>query len=59
MSACHPRDLVENLVDRARFLKIVPELTPELLDYACSSYFVKPKEVVDYDIAGEEPRMLL
>jgi hypothetical protein len=59
MSACHPRDLIENLIDRARFLKITPELTPELLDYACSSYFVKPKEVVDYDIAMEEPRTLL
>jgi hypothetical protein len=59
MSACHPRDLIENLIDRARFLKITPELSTELLEHACQSYFVKPKESVDYDIAAEKPRPLV
>ncbi|MFZ2087149.1 MAG: hypothetical protein WAU47_01120, partial [Desulfobaccales bacterium] len=59
MSACHPRDIIENLLDRARFLKIKPSLSPQLLDFACQSYFVKPKEVIDYDtVLGEEPRAL-
>jgi hypothetical protein len=59
MSACHPRDIIENLQDRARFLKIKPSLSPQLLDYACQSYFVKPKEVIDYDtVLGDEPRAL-
>ena len=59
MSACHPRDLLENLIDRARFLRQPPELTAETLDQACQSYFVKPKEVIDYDTALEEPRSLV
>ncbi len=59
MNACHPRDLIDNLVDRARFLGIKPELTPEQLDAACQSYFVRPKEVIDYDTALEEPRTLV
>ena len=59
MSACHPRDIIENLLDRARFLKVKPSLSPQLLDYACQSYFVKPKEVIDYDtVLGDEPRAL-
>jgi SpoVK/Ycf46/Vps4 family AAA+-type ATPase len=59
MSACHPRDIIENLLDRARFLKVTPNLSPQLLDFACQSYFVKPKEVIDYDtVLGEEPRAL-
>jgi hypothetical protein len=43
MSACHPRDIPENLMDRARLLKIKPSLTTQLLDHACQSYFVKLK----------------
>jgi hypothetical protein len=59
MSACHPRDIIENLLDRARFLKTKPSLSPQLLDYACQSYFVKPEEVIDYDtVLGDEPRSL-
>ncbi len=58
MSACHPRDIIENLMDRARFLKMKPALSPQLLDYACQSYFVKPKEVIDYDTVLDEPRAL-
>jgi hypothetical protein len=27
MSACHPRDIIENLMDRARFLKVPPSLS--------------------------------
>jgi len=36
----HPRDLVEHIIDRARFMKIRPELTPETLDAAAANYFV-------------------
>ena len=40
MDACHPRDLVEQIKDIARFLEITPELTPENIDRACKTYFV-------------------
>jgi SpoVK/Ycf46/Vps4 family AAA+-type ATPase len=36
----HPRDLVEHIIDRARFMKIRPELTPETIDAAAANYFV-------------------
>ena len=49
LRACHPRDIVENLIDRARFLKMVPELTFEDLDMACENYFIKDSNIRDYD----------
>jgi len=49
LCACHPRDLVENLVDRARFMEQSPLLTSAELDYVCQTYFVKPMGISDYD----------
>jgi hypothetical protein len=57
--ACHPRDLVENLIDRARFLERQPELTSQELDYVCQTYFVKPMGVTDYDAIGDEPKAIV
>ncbi|HYA00691.1 MAG TPA: ATP-binding protein [Candidatus Binatia bacterium] len=36
----HPRDLVNHVIHLCRYLGIEPELTPELLDEACETYFV-------------------
>ncbi len=36
----HPRDLVDQIIDMARFMKIRPELTPATLDAAAANYFV-------------------
>ncbi|MGG7054689.1 AAA family ATPase [Nitrosomonas sp. ANs5] len=41
MAANHPRDLMEHIVDRARFLKQPVALTPEAIDSAAANYFVK------------------
>jgi hypothetical protein len=49
--ACHPRDLIENLIDNARSLGQVPQLTYERLDSACQSYFIKSRGITDYDMA--------
>jgi hypothetical protein len=49
LCACHPRDLVENLVDRARFMDQAPHLSSSELDYVCQTYFVKPMGITDYD----------
>jgi DNA-binding MarR family transcriptional regulator len=38
--ACHPRDLLEQILDYCRFYGLTPSLTPENLDRACHSYFV-------------------
>jgi hypothetical protein len=40
LRACHPRDLLDQVVDRCRFRGIPPMITRELLDAACESYFL-------------------
>ncbi|MGO8762184.1 MAG: ATPase [Desulfobaccales bacterium] len=40
LTACHPRDLLEQVLDYCRFHQLPPRLTPENLDRACHSYFV-------------------
>jgi predicted ATPase with chaperone activity len=38
--AVHPRDLVEQVAEIARYRNVPPALVPELIDRACRSYFV-------------------
>jgi hypothetical protein len=40
MTACHPRDLLEQILDYCRFHRLAPRLTPENLIRACQSYFI-------------------
>jgi predicted ATPase with chaperone activity len=40
LRSCHPRDILEQLSDTARFLGRPAQLTPDLIDMACESYFV-------------------
>src|SRR5262245_59816933 len=44
MRACHPRDLISQVVDRCRYEDKEPVITRELLDAACASYFVEEAE---------------
>jgi hypothetical protein len=44
MRACHPRDLVEQVVDRCRYHGRDLAITRELLDAACGSYFLEESE---------------
>jgi hypothetical protein len=44
MRACHPRDLISQVVDRCRYEDRALEITRELLDAACASYFVEETE---------------
>ncbi|MBA2305365.1 MAG: ATP-binding protein [Acidobacteria bacterium] len=44
MRACHPRDLVEQVVDICRYQHKTPVITRELLDMACGSYFLEETE---------------
>jgi hypothetical protein len=41
LRACHPRDLVEQVVDMCRYQQRETIITTELLDAACSNYFVE------------------
>ena len=38
--SCHPRDLLDQVIDRAKYRKMKPALTAELIDHAWKSYFV-------------------
>ena len=44
MRACHPRDLVEQVVDICRYQRRPMAITRELLDMACGSYFLEETE---------------
>jgi len=41
MRACHPRDLIEQVVDMSRYQGREPSLSRDLIDAACRSYFVE------------------
>jgi DNA polymerase III delta prime subunit len=41
MVGCHPRDLMEQIIDRARYLKVKPELSPITIDAAAANYYVR------------------
>jgi len=41
LRACHPRDLLDEIVDIARFLGVPAQLSKELIDRACEVYFVE------------------
>ncbi|MBI5305812.1 MAG: ATP-binding protein [Chloroflexi bacterium] len=39
--AVHPRDIIDELVDIARFRNVLPAMSKELLDLSCNTYFIK------------------
>ena len=43
MQSVHPRDLLKTILAIADYAGITPEMTPELIDEACSCYFVEQK----------------
>jgi hypothetical protein len=44
MRACHPRDLINHVVDICRYTGREPVISRELLDAACGSYFIEEAE---------------
>jgi hypothetical protein len=41
MRACHPRDLTDQIVHLCRYYRRKAEITPELLDAVCGTYFLE------------------
>ena len=41
LRACHPRDIVDQLIDIARYQDRPPVLAKDLIDQACEAYFVE------------------
>ena len=46
LRGCQPRDLILQVISLAEYLGQAPELTTELLEAACSAYFVDDREPV-------------
>ena len=44
MRGCHPRDLIDQVLNLCRYQSRDPEITTELLDVACKSYFIEGTE---------------
>ena len=44
MRGCHPRDLIDQVLNLCRYHNREPEITTELLDLACQSYFIEDAE---------------
>jgi hypothetical protein len=44
MRACHPRDLTDQVVNLCRYHRRRAEITPELLDEVCQSYFLEDSQ---------------
>jgi len=44
MRACHPRDLINHVVDICRYTGREPTISRELIDAACGSYFIEEAE---------------
>lgn len=44
LQAVHPRDLLRTITAICEYLNIPPQLTPELIDEACRTYFVMKQE---------------
>jgi SpoVK/Ycf46/Vps4 family AAA+-type ATPase len=40
LRACHPRDLLDQIIALCRYRAIEPTITRELIDKACETYFV-------------------
>jgi hypothetical protein len=62
MRACHPRDLVAQVVDMCRYQNKPPQITRELLDHACRNYFLeeqasKQKSRLRTGADGRQPRV--
>ena len=52
LKSCHPRDLLDLLVDISGFFEQPAVLSPEWLDLACTSYFVDVPETADHILNG-------
>ena len=52
LRACHPRDLLDQVTALCRYRGIEPVITRELLDAACSSYFVDGPAAADVAVAA-------
>jgi hypothetical protein len=44
MRACHPRDITDQVINLCRYQQRAAELTPELIDAVCQTYFLEDSQ---------------
>jgi hypothetical protein len=49
LRACHPRDLIDQITALCRYRGVKPVITRELIDAACTSYFVDPPPEMGFE----------
>ena len=47
LRGCHPRDIIEAVIDASMFDGRPPALSPELIDEVCTTYFLRPGNAPD------------
>jgi hypothetical protein len=52
LRACHPRDLIDQITALCRYRGVKPVITRELIDAACTSYFVDPPPEMGFEEDG-------
>jgi len=50
LRACHPRDLIEQVIDQCRYQNREPAVTRDLLDVACGSYFLEESDSQGHEV---------
>ena len=55
LRACHPRDLIEQVIALCRYRGMTPKVTRELIDKACESYFVDEEPGANLKAADWRP----
>ncbi len=58
LRACHPRDLLDQVIALCRYRGQAPTLTREMLDAACESYFVASDSAANPERAPRDRRRL-
>jgi predicted ATPase with chaperone activity len=55
LRACHPRDIIEQVLDLCRFRGVDPVINREMLDHACQNYFLDEQKSLRAQREGMGP----
>ena len=55
MRGCHPRDLIEQVVDLCRYRGQEPVINRDVLDTVCMSYFLEQTDTAPASASAMEP----
>jgi hypothetical protein len=50
LRACHPRDLIDQIIALCRYRGVTPVITRDLIDAACASYFIEASPEMGFEM---------